>query len=91
MHPIEQKKVPWYAMMLMMRMIRDDDDCDNDDDNDDVRNDDKNEDNKSDDYNNANMKNNIITIILVRARSQRIPISLKYEFAYDITCNDDDD
>ena len=30
------------------------------------------------------------TMILVRARSQRIPISLKYEFAYDITCNDDD-
>lgn len=50
----------------------------------------KNEDDKSDDNNNANMKNNIITMILVRARSQRIPISLKYEFAYDI-CNDDDD
>ena len=33
----------------------------------------------------------IITIILVRARSHRIPISLKYEFAYDITCKDDDD
>ena len=30
-------------------------------------------------------------MILVRARSQRIPISLKYEFAYDITCYDDDD